>query len=388
MAHRMIWNQTAYFGAGAIEVIPGELASRGFSKAFVVSDKVLIETGVTAKVTALLDAAGFPYEVYDNVLPNPPIDNVQAGVEAFKASGADVLIAVGGGSPQDTCKAIGIIVTNPEFSDVRSLEGVAPTKNPCVPIIAVPTTAGTGSETTINYVITDVENNRKFVCVDPHDIPVLAVVDAEMMATAPRALKVATGLDALTHAIEGYTTKGAWELSDLFHLKAIQVIAASLRAAADGDAEAMERMALAQYIAGMGYSNVGLGIVHAMAHPLGAFYKAPHGVANGILLAPVMAFNAPHTGEKFRDIAAAFGVENAYGMPLEEAREAAVEAVAQLARDLGNPLTIDAIGAKDADIPALAQAAFDDVCAGGNPRDTTVAEFETLYRSLLGVSVA
>ncbi|WP_062529222.1 lactaldehyde reductase [Demequina rhizosphaerae] len=387
MAHRMIWNQTAYFGAGAIEVIPGELESRGFTKAFVVSDKVLIDSGVTAKVTALLDAAGFPYEVYSDVLPNPPIENVQAGVEAFKSAGADVLIAVGGGSPQDTCKAIGIIIANPEFADVRSLEGVAPTKNPSVPIIAVPTTAGTASETTINYVITDVERNRKFVCVDPHDIPVLAVVDADMMATAPRALKVATGLDALTHAIEGYTTKGAWELSDLFHLKAIQVIAASLRAAADGDAEAMERMALAQYIAGMGYSNVGLGIVHAMAHPLGAFYAAPHGVANGILLAPVMAFNAPETGEKYRDIAAAFGVENAYGMPLEDAREAAVDAVAQLTRDLGNPLTIDEIGAKSDDIPALAQAAFDDVCAGGNPRDTTVAQFETLYRSLLGVTV-
>ncbi|WP_296666803.1 lactaldehyde reductase [Demequina sp.] len=382
MAHRMIWNQTAYFGAGAIEVVPQELAARGFSKAFVVSDRVLIETGVTGKVTALLDAAGFPYEVYDRVVPNPPIENVQAGVAAFAASGADVLIAVGGGSPQDTCKAIGIITANPEFADVRSLEGVAPTTKPSVPIIAIPTTAGTASETTINYVITDVENNRKFVCVDPHDIPILAIVDAEMMATAPRGLKVATGLDALTHAIEGYITQAAWELSDLFHLKAIQMIATSLREAADGDAEAMERMALAQYVAGMGYSNVGLGIVHAMAHPLGAFYSAPHGVANGILLAPVMAFNAPESGEKYRDIAAAFGVDGAYSLPLDQAREAAVAAVAALTRDLGNPTTLEAIGALSEDVPALAQAAFDDVCAGGNPRAASVQQLETLYRSL------
>jgi lactaldehyde reductase len=379
----MIWNQTAYFGAGCIEVIPDELARRGFTKAFVVSDGVLVETGVTGKVTALLDGAGVPYEVYSDVRPNPPIENVQAGVAAFRASGADVLIAVGGGSPQDTCKAIGIIVANPEFEDVRSLEGVAPTTKPSVPIIAVPTTAGTASETTINYVITDTERQRKFVCVDPHDIPVMAVVDPEMMATAPRALKVATGLDALTHAIEGYTTAGAWELSDLFHLKAIQTIATSLRAAADGDADAMERMALAQYVAGMGYSNVGLGLVHAMAHPLGAFYAAPHGVANGILLAPVMAFNAASTGEKLRDVAAAFGVEGAATVPIEEARAAAVEAVAALTRDLGNPTSITAVGATEADVAALAQAAFDDVCAGGNPRAAGVAEIEDLYRSLL-----
>lgn len=380
---RMIWNQTAYLGAGAVEVIPGELTRRGFTRAFVVSDAVLVDSGVTGRVTGLLDAAGISYDVYSDVQPNPPIENVQAGVAAFRASGADVLIAVGGGSPQDTCKAIGIIVANPEFEDVRSLEGVAPTTRPSVPIIAVPTTAGTASETTINYVITDTERQRKFVCVDPHDIPVLAVVDPEMMATAPRALKVATGLDALTHAIEGYTTAGAWELSDLFHLKAIQTIADSLRAAADGDPAAMERMALAQYVAGMGYSNVGLGLVHAMAHPLGAFYSAPHGVANGILLAPVMAFNAAATGEKLRDIAAAFGVEGAATMPLDEARAAAVDAVATLTRDLGNPTTIGAVGATEADLPALAQAAFDDVCAGGNPRPATVAEIEELYRSLL-----
>ncbi|WP_239070178.1 lactaldehyde reductase [Cellulomonas chitinilytica] len=383
VAQRMIWNQTAYFGPGSIDVIPGELARRGFGKAFVVSDAVLVEAGVTRKVTDLLDAAGFTYEVYSDVQPNPSIENVQSGVAAFAAAGADVLVAIGGGSPQDTCKAIGIITANPEFADVRSLEGVAATKNPSVPIVAVPTTAGTASETTINYVITDVERQRKFVCVDPHDIPILAIVDPEMMSTAPRALKVATGLDALTHAIEGYTTKGAWELSDLFHLKAIQVIAASLKAAADGDADAADRMALAQYVAGMGYSNVGLGLVHAMAHPLGAFYSAPHGVANGILLAPVMAFNAPASGEKYRDIAAAFGVADAHTMPLEEARAAAVGAVAELTRELGNPTTITAVGAGDRDVAALAKAAFEDVCAGGNPREASITEIEELYRALL-----
>lgn len=383
MAQRMIWNQTAYFGPGSITVIPEELTGRGFRKAFVVSDRVLVEAGVTARVTDLLDEAGFAYDVYSDVEPNPPIENVQAGVAAFRASGADVLLAVGGGSPQDTCKAIGIVVANPEFSDVRSLEGVAATTHPSVPIIAVPTTAGTASETTINYVITDVERQRKFVCVDPHDIPVLAVVDPEMMASAPRALKVATGLDALTHAIEGYITQGAWELSDLFHLKAIQVIAASLAAAADGDATAADRMALAQYVAGMGYSNVGLGLVHAMAHPLGAFYSAPHGVANGILLAPVMAFNAEASGEKYRDIAAAFGVEDATTMPLEEARKAAVGAVAHLTRELGNPTRISDVGATEADVAALAKAAYEDVCAGGNPREASVADIESLYRALL-----
>lgn len=383
MVQRMIWNQTAYFGAGCVSVVPDELARRGFAKALVVTDQVLLDTGVTTRVTDLLDAAGFPYEVFSDVAPNPPIANVLAGLEAFRSAGADVLVAVGGGSPQDTCKAVGIIAASPEFADVRSLEGVAETKNPAVPIIAIPTTAGTASETTIDYVITDTERQRTFVCVDPHDIPVMAVVDSEMMASAPRSLKVATGLDALTHAIEGYTTAGAWELSDLFHLKAIPTIAASLRQAAEGDAEAKERMALAQYVAGMGYSNVGLGLVHAMAHPLGAFYGAPHGVANGILLAAVMAYNAPSTGERFRDIAAAFGVENAMTMPLEDARAAAVEAVAALARDLGNPATLREVGASEADLPALAQAAFDDVRAGGNPRPATVAEIEELYRSVL-----
>ena len=383
MVQRMIWNQTAYFGAGSISVIPQELTRRGFAKAFVVTDAQLLAAGVVERVTGLLDEVGFPYEVYSDVVPNPTIENVQAGVAALARAEADVLLAIGGGSPQDTCKAIGIITANPEFSDVRSLEGVAPTTRPSVPIIAVPTTAGTASETTINYVITDVERQRKFVCVDPHDIPVLAVVDSEMMASAPRSLKVATGLDALTHAIEGYTTLGAWELSDLFHLKAIQVVAGALQGAADGDAEQAERMALAQYIAGMGYSNVGLGLVHAMAHPLGAFFHAPHGVANGILLAPVMAFNAEATGEKFRDIAAAFGVEGAGELPLEEVRAAAVEAVAALTRNLGNPTRISEIGATEADLPALAQAAFDDVCAGGNPRPATVAQIEELYRSIL-----
>lgn len=382
MVHRMIWNQTAYFGPGAVEVVPDELTRRGFTKALVVSDQVLVDAGVTARVTDLLDAAGFPYEVFSDVAPNPPIENVKAGVAAFAAAGADVLVAVGGGSPQDTCKAIGIITANPEFADVRSLEGVAATRNPSVPIVAVPTTAGTASETTINYVITDTENQRKFVCVDPHDIPVLAVVDPQMMASAPRALKVATGLDALTHAIEGYVTAGAWELSDLFHLKAVQVIASSLQASADGDADAADRMALAQYVAGMGYSNVGLGLVHAMAHPLGAFYGAPHGVANGILLAPVMAFNAPATGEKYRDVAAAFGVDTA-ALPLDEARAAAVAAVARLTADLGNPTRLRDVGATEGDLRALAEAAAADVCAGGNPRPATVDEIEELYRSIL-----
>ncbi|HEV7951325.1 MAG TPA: lactaldehyde reductase [Glaciihabitans sp.] len=378
----MIWNQTAHFGAGAIAVIPDEIAARGFTKAFVVTDAVLLESGVTARVTDLLDAAEFAYEVYSDVVPNPPIEAVQRGVAAFATSAADVLIAVGGGSPQDTCKAIGIITTNPEFSDVRSLEGVAATKNASTPIIAVPTTAGTASETTINYVITDVERSRKFVCVDPHDIPILAIVDSEMMATAPRELKVATGLDALTHAIEGYTTLGAWELSDLFHLKAITTIAEALPASVDGDADAADRMALAQYVAGMGYSNVGLGLVHGMAHPLGAFYNAPHGVANGILLAPVMAFNSSQTGEKLRDIAIAFGVEGAADMPIDAVRGATVLAIADFARGLGNPTTLREIGAKENDLPALAQAAFDDVCTGGNPREVSVEQIRQIYASV------
>ncbi len=382
MVNRMVWNQMAYFGGGSITVIPDEIARRGYTKALVVTDPGLLAAGTVDNVTALLDAANFPYEVYAEVVPNPTIENVQRGVEVLAASGADVLIAVGGGSPQDTCKAIGIITRNPEFADVRSLEGVAPTKNPSVPIIAIPTTAGTASETTINYVITDVQNQRKFVCVDPHDIPLLAIVDPEMMSGAPRGLKAATGLDALTHAIEGYTTAAAWELSDMFHLKAIQLIAGNLRAAVDGDPHAMEQMALAQYIAGMGYSNVGLGLVHAMAHPLGAFYSAPHGVANGILLAPVMAFNAEATGEKFRDIAAAFGVKDAATMPLHAAREAAVTAVATLVDDLGSPTTLRDVGANEDDLAALAQAAYDDVCRGGNPRHVNTTQIQELYAAV------
>jgi lactaldehyde reductase len=378
----MIWNQTAYFGAGAISVIPDQIKARGFAKAFVVSDQVLVDSGVTGKVTALLEGAGIAYDLYTNVVPNPPIENVQTGVKAFQESGADVLIGVGGGSPQDTCKAIGIIAANPEFADVRSLEGTAATKNPSVPIIGVPTTAGTASETTINYVITDEEAHRKFVCVDPHDIPVLAVVDSDMMTSAPRALKVAVGLDALTHAIEGYITAGAWEMSDMFHLTAIRTIAKALPKSAEGDAKAAEEMAMAQYIAGMGYSNVGLGLVHGMAHPLGGFYSTPHGVANGVLLAPVMAFNATETGEKYRDIAEAFGVENAQTMPLDEARQAAVDAVAKLTRDLGNPTTLREIGAKEDDLHGLAEAAYADVCTGGNPRPASLGEIEELYRSI------
>ena len=381
--NRMVWNQMAYFGPGAITVIPDEIARRGYSKALVVTDPGLVAAGTVDRVTALLDAADFAYDVYSDVVPNPTIENVQRGVEVLAASGADVLIAVGGGSPQDTCKAIGIITRNPQFADVRSLEGVAPTTSPSVPIIAIPTTAGTASETTINYVITDVQNHRKFVCVDPHDIPLLAIVDPEMMAGAPKALKAATGLDALTHAIEGYTTAAAWELSDMFHLKAIQLIAANLRDAVAGDPDAMDQMALAQYIAGMGYSNVGLGLVHAMAHPLGAFYSAPHGVANGILLAAVMAFNAEATGEKFRDIAAAFGVTDAATMPLVDARAAAIDAVAKLVDDLSSPTTLREVGANESDLTALSQAAFDDVCRGGNPRNVQVAQIQEIYAALL-----
>ena len=381
--HRMIWNQTAYFGPGAIAAIPSELHSRGYSKAFVVTDQILVDTGVAGKVLDLLSEAGIDYHVFTDVKPNPPIENVKAGLAAFHKFGGQVLVSIGGGSPQDTCKAIGIIAANPEFADVRSLEGVAATKNPSVPIVAVPTTAGTASETTINYVITDTENRRKFVCVDPHDIPVLAIVDPEMMASAPRSLKVATGLDALTHAIEGYITPGAFELSDMFHLKAIQMIAKALPAAADGDGAAMDQMAMAQYIAGMGYSNVGLGLVHGMAHPLGAFFGAPHGVANGILLVPVMEFNATYTGEKYRDIAAAFGVEGAATMPIEEARAAACDAVRALVVGLGNPTRISEVGATESDVAPLAQAAHEDVCTGGNPRPATVEEIAALYQSVL-----
>ncbi|AWE41519.1 lactaldehyde reductase [Actinobaculum sp. 313] len=383
MSYRMIFNQTGYFGRGAISNIPAEIASRGLNKAFIVTDPVLAENGTVARITDLLDAASIAWEVFSDVVPNPPVEKVQAGLAAFRSSGADILIGLGGGSPQDTCKAISVIATNPEFEDVLSLEGLSPTKNPGVPIIGVPTTAGTASETTINYVITDTTKQRKFVCVDPHDIPVIAVVDPDLMDGMPRSLKVATGLDALTHAIEGYITPGAWALSDALCLRSIQMIAKNLRKAADGDTDAVEQMGLAAYINGMAYSNVGLGLVHGMAHPLGGRYNAPHGVANGILLAPVMAFNAEYTGEKYRDIAEAFGVDDAQTMPLEDARTAAVNAVAQLTRDLGNPTTISEIGVDESGIAALSDDAFADVCTPGNPRPATREDIEALYRSLL-----
>lgn len=382
MANRMILNETSYFGAGAIEHIVEEVQKRGFKKALLVTDKDLIKFKVATKVTDLLDKAGLAYEIYDAVIPNPTIAIVQKGVEVFKHSGADYLIAVGGGSPQDTAKAIGIIINNPEFSDVRSLEGVAPTKKPSVPIVAIPTTAGTAAEVTINYVITDEEKRRKFVCVDPHDIPVLTIVDSNMMASMPPSLKAATGVDALTHAIEGYITKGAWELTDMLHLKAIEIISRSLRASVNGDAKGAEDMALGQYIAGMGFSNVGLGLVHGMAHPLGAFYSTPHGVANAILLPHIMAYNADYTGEKYRDIAKAMSVKGVDEMSIEQARKAAVDAVMQLNKDVGIPATLREVGVKEEDIPALAEAALADVCTGGNPRDASVAEIAELYRAI------
>lgn len=382
MAQRFILNGTSYHGAGAIQEIATEVKSRGFKKAFVCSDPDLVKFGVTAKVLKVLDDNGFSYELYSNIKPNPTIENVQTGVEAFKNAGTDYLIAIGGGSSMDTAKAIGIIINNPEFADVRSLEGVADTKNPAVPIIAVPTTAGTAAEVTINYVITDAEKNRKMVCVDPHDIPVVAVVDPEMMSSMPKGLTAATGMDALTHAIEGYITAGAWELSDMFHLKAIEIIAKSLRGAVDNTPEGREGMALGQYIAGMGFSNVGLGIVHSMAHPLGALYDTPHGVANAIILPTGMEYNAPATGEKYRDIAKAMGVEGTEKMTQDEYRKAAIDAVKKLAADVGIPADLKDI-VKPEDIPFLAQSAYDDACRPGNPRETSVEEITKLYESLI-----
>ncbi len=382
MANRFVLNETSYHGAGAIQSIPAEITGRGFKKAFVASDPDLVKFGVTKKVTDVLEAAGIAYTLFTDIKPNPTIENVQAGVEAFKACGADCIVAIGGGSSMDTAKAVGIIITNPEFADVRSLEGVAPTKNPCVPIIAVPTTAGTAAEVTINYVITDVQNNRKMVCVDVHDIPAVAVVDPDMMATMPKGLTAATGMDALTHAIEGYITKGAWALSDMFHLEAIKIIAASLRGAVNNTAEGREGMALGQYIAGMGFSNVGLGIVHSMAHPLGALYDTPHGVANAIILPTVMEYNAPETGDKYKYIAQAMGVEGTDAMSVEEYRKAAIDAVKQLSLDVGIPADLKEI-VKAEDIPFLAQSAFDDACRPGNPRDTSVEEITALYNSLM-----
>ncbi len=382
MANRFVLNETSYHGAGAISAVADEIIARGFKKAFVCSDPDLIKFNVTKKVTDVLDNASIAYDIYSDIKANPTVENVQNGVAAFKASGADCIVAIGGGSSMDTAKAIGIIITNPEFSDVVSLEGVAPTKNKCVPIIAVPTTAGTAAEVTINYVITDAANNRKMVCVDVHDIPVVAVVDPEMMASMPKGLTAATGMDALTHAIEGYITKGAWELSDMFHIKAIEIIARSLRGAVENTADGRADMALGQYVAGMGFSNVGLGIVHSMAHPLGALYDTPHGVANAIILPTVMEYNAPQTGEKYRDIAKAMGVDGVDAMSLEDARKAAIDAVKQLSIDVGIPADLKDI-VKEEDIPFLAQSAFDDACRPGNPRDTSVEEITALYKSLL-----
>ncbi len=382
MANRIVLNETSYHGAGSIKEIVNEANRRGLKKAFVCSDPDLVKFKVTDKVLNVLSEANLAYELYSNIKPNPTIENVQTGVAAYKKSGADYIIAIGGGSSMDTAKAIGIIINNPEFEDVRSLEGVAPTKNPSVPIIAVPTTAGTAAEVTINYVITDVEKKRKFVCVDVHDIPVVAIVDSEMMSTMPKGLTAATGMDALTHAIEGYITKGAWEMTDMFHLKAIEIIAKSLRGAVANEKAGREGMALGQYIAGMGFSNVGLGIVHSMAHALGAVYDTPHGVGNAILLPTVMRYNAEATGEKYRDIAKAMGVEGVDKMTLAEAREAACDAVAQLSKDVGIPQDLKGI-VKEEDIDFLAQSAMDDACRPGNPKDPTKEDIIALYKSLL-----
>lgn len=382
MANRFVLNETSYHGAGAIQEIAAEAKGRGFQKAFVCSDPDLVKFGVTKKVLDVLDEAGLVYELYSDIKPNPTIKNVQTGVEAFRKSGADYLIAIGGGSSMDTAKAIGIIINNPDFEDVVSLEGVAPTKNKSVPIFAVPTTAGTAAEVTINYVITDAAKNRKMVCVDPKDIPVVAFVDSDMMASMPKGLTAATGMDALTHAIEGYITAGAWELSDMFHIKAIEIIARSLRGAVDNTPEGREGMALGQYVAGMGFSNVGLGIVHSMAHPLGALYDTPHGIANAIILPTVMEYNAEATGEKYRDIAKAMGVEGTDAMSQEEYRKAAIDAVKKLSEDVGIPADLKEIVKKE-DIPFLAQSAYDDACRPGNPKETSVEDITKLYESLI-----
>ena len=382
MANRFVLNETSYHGAGAIKEIVTEFKARGFKKAFLASDPGLLQFGVTRKVTDLLDEAEIPYVIYSNIQPNPTIENVQNGVKAFAESGADVIIAVGGGSAMDTSKAIGIINTNPEFADVRSLEGVAPTKKPCTPIFAVPTTAGTAAEVTINYVITDVEKKRKFVCVDVHDIPVVAFVDPDMMSSMPAGLTAATGMDALTHAIEGYITGGAWELSDMFHITAIRMIAKNLRDAVKNDPEGRKAMALAQYVAGMGFSNVGLGVDHSMAHTLSAYYNMPHGKACATLLPTVMEYNAPVTGEKYRDIADAFGVEGAYTMPLEDARKAAVAAVKKLGEDVGIEMSLKNVIPME-DVDALSADALKDACTPGNPRPVTVEDIKEMFLSLM-----
>ena len=382
MVNRIILNETSYHGAGAIGEIATEAKGRGFAKAFVCSDPDLIKFGVTKKVLDVLEGANLAYEVYSNIKPNPTVENVKTGVEAFKKSGADYIIAIGGGSSMDTAKAIGIIINNPDFADVVSLEGVAPTTKPAVPTFAVPTTAGTAAEVTINYVITDTEKNRKMVCVDPHDIPVVAFIDPDMMSSMPKGLTAATGMDALTHAIEGFTTKAAWEMTDMMHLKAIENISKSLRGAVENTPEGREGMALGQYVAGMGFSNVGLGIVHSMAHPLGAVYDTPHGVANAIILPTVMEYNAEATGDKYKYIAAAMGVEGTEKMSVEEYRKAAIDAVKQLSKDVGIPVDLkEIVDPKDLDF--LAQSAYDDACRPGNPRDTSVEEIKELYKSLL-----
>ncbi|MBQ3337216.1 MAG: lactaldehyde reductase [Selenomonadaceae bacterium] len=382
MVNRIILNETSYFGPGAIKEIPAEIKNRGCKKVMLLTDKDLLKFKVATKVTELLAAAGIDFEIYDNIKANPTIENVQTGVEFCKKCGADILVAVGGGSAIDTSKAIGIIMTNPEFADVRSLEGVAPTKNKCLPIIAVSTTSGTAAEVTINYVITDVERNRKFVCVDPKDIPVVAVVDSEMSASMPPKLCAATGMDALVHAIEGYITKGAWELTDMVHLKAIEIISKNLRRSVKGDPAGREAMALGQYIAGMGFSNVGLGIDHSMAHPLSAVYDIPHGTACAILLAPVLKFNAPATGERYREIARAMGVAGVDAMTQEEYRAAAIDAVAKLSADVGIPTKLSELGVKEKDIDFLAASALADACTPGNPRDVTKEQIAEIYRSI------
>ena len=382
MANRIVLNETSYHGSGAIKEIVNEVKGRNLKKAFVCSDPDLIKFNVTTKVTNILEESNLEYEIYSNIKPNPTIENVQNGVNAYKKSNADYIIAIGGGSSIDTAKAIGIIINNPEFEDVRSLEGVAPTKNKCVPIIAVPTTAGTAAEVTINYVITDAEKNRKFVCVDTNDIPVVAIVDPDMMESMPKGLTAATGMDALTHAIEGRITRGAWEMSDMFHIKAIELISKHLRGAVENTKEGREGMALGQYIAGMGFSNVGLGIVHSMAHPLGALYDTPHGVANAIILPTVMEYNAEVTGDKYKYIAKAMGVENVENMSVEEYRKAAIDAVKKLSSDIGIPSNLKDI-VKVEDIDFLAQSAYDDACRPGNPKETSVEDIANLYKSLL-----
>lgn len=383
MANRMILNETSYFGKGAIENVPTEFKARGFKKAAVITDKDLVKFEVATKVTKLLDEAGVDYALYDGIVPNPTIQNVKDGLAFVKEAQADCIIAIGGGSPIDTAKAIAIIATNPEFSDVISLEGVADTKHPCLPILAVPTTSGTAAEVTINYVITDEENHRKFVCVDPHDIPLVAFVDSDMMMGMPKSLAAATGMDAMTHAIEGFITKGAWEMTDMLHIKAIEIIGRSLRDSVNGDQAGREAMALGQYIAGMGFSNVGLGLVHSMAHPLSAWYNIPHGVACASLLPTIMKYNKDFTGEKYREIAIVLGIEGAETMSLEDVRDAACQAIDQLSKDVGIPATISELGVKEEDIPTIAKDALNDVCTPGNPRDTTLEEIIELYRSLM-----